>query len=268
MKRTFLLILGFAMFAATAMAQNVSVNFDDGTVGGLVTTSSVSFPGFGGVPGNAAGRTDVIFAGAGNDGRSYLGTTFTDYTSDDFLATIDITVTDNGFDNAAGGSANGFFGLGPGIIGGGGAGGNPAFGEPTTGPAIYAAFNNDNRDGGEANLVDTIIGFEQITTTASNTPQVVVGTGTHTVTLDYSQATGTLEFIADVNQSGALVSLGTFNTSDNGFDSTNARIFFGGDDNTIFDNFVVTVGAIPEPTSGVLLGLGFVGVMCSRRRRG
>ena len=263
MKRTFFLALGLSVFAGTAMAQNVNVDFNDGTLGGLVTTSTVI-----GAPAGTSTGTAVAFNGVNDGGRAYLGTTFTDYASADFTASIDVTV-------GTAGGANAFFGLGPGIVGGDGTGGGPSFGEPSIGPAIYVGLNENGRDGGEANLVDSAVGGDFISNTGGDVVnganlgnvQTVVGSGTHTLSLVHSLAGSTLEILADVGQAGAPVSLGIFDTSDNGFDATNAGIFFGGDDGTVFDNFNVTVPVIPEPSSLTLLGLGLAGIMCSRRRR-
>jgi len=55
--------------------------------------------------------------------------------------------------------------------------------------------------------------------------------------------------------------------SDNAFDATNARIFFGGEDGVAFDNFTVHVKPVPEPGTAAFLGLSVLGSMLIRRRR-
>lgn len=52
-----------------------------------------------------------------------------------------------------------------------------------------------------------------------------------------------------------------FNGSAGGWPTGPGRIYFGGDDNATFSDFMVTVGPnIPEPTAGVLMLLGLLGL--------
>ena len=290
MRRILLFSLGLVMMAGTSSAQtSFTEDFSSGTLGPNIISTSVSTD----AAGMAGDPTsfEVIFAGVADPGRAFVGTADSDYAAADFSAQVDVTVP-------LGGGANGFFGLGPGILGGDGTGGGPAFGEPSTGPAIYVGLNEDGRDGGEANLTDASVGAltaageanAQISDTAGNRipdpldptlfvfqdsdgdgvndPQFAVGSGSHTLFLDYIQGAQTLEISADIGGAGTITSLGIFDTSDNGFDATNSRIFFGGDDGTTFDNFSVTVdAAVPEPGSAALLAMGVLGSMFVRRRR-
>ena len=293
MRRTLLFSLGMMLLAGTASAQtSFTEDFSSGTLGPNLMVTSVSTA----AAGTAADAATfaALFNGAGDGGRSFVGTVDSNFASAGFQAQVDVTVP-------VGGGANGFFGLGPGIVGGTGDGSaGPAFGEPSTGPAIFVGLNEDGRDNGEANLSDASVGVltaageanSQISNTNGNRipdpldptmfifqdsdgdgvndPQFVVGSGSHVLFLDYDLSAQTLEISADIGSVGTVTSLGTFNTADNGFDATNARIFFGGDDGTAFDNFSVTVEgvAVPEPASAALLGFGVLGSMFVRRRRG
>ena len=253
-----ILIIIAASFTATYTAQSQTAisfteDFSSNTIGpNFATTSSAN----GSNPDFATGA--AVFSGAGDAGRSFIGTTATDFGTVSFMASVDLTV-------APGGGANAFFGLGEGLVGfaNNGVANGPSFGEPTGGLSLHAAFNADNRDNGEVNIGD----FDSTTTggitgTAGTTP--LVGSGTHTIFLDFDSATQELVLTADIGQTGTITTLGTVDGSDNGIDATNSRIFFGGDDSSTFDNFSVTV--IPEPTSTMLLGLaGILGL--ARRRR-
>ena len=248
-----------ASFTATYTAQaatpiSFTEDFSSNTIGPNFERTSTA----GTNPEFTTGAAVFDVANAGDPGRSFVGTTATDFGTVSFMASIDITV-------APGGGASAFFGLGEGLVGfaNNGVANGPSFGEPTGGLSLHAAFNADNRDNGEVNIGD----FDSTTTggitgTAGTTP--LVGSGTHTIFLDFDSATQELVLTADIGQTGTITTLGTVDGSDNGIDATNSRIFFGGDDSSTFDNFSVTV--IPEPTSTMLLGLaGILGL--ARRRR-
>ena len=266
MKRILFTVLGLALIASSAQADIVvSENFDDGTLGTLIQTGIATNAGVSGNPASGS----VVFAGGGDGGRSFVGTSQTDFGiptaafTGNFSASIDVTIQ-------SGGGANGFIGFGPGVPGGDGTGGGNAFGEPTAGPAAFVAINANNRAGGSVSFGDFGPGTNNANSgTDGSNP--VVGDGSHTITLDFDALTGDLTFSAIVN-GAPEITLGTIDTSDNGFDSTTTnRIFFGGDDGTTFDNFTVSVeavaAAVPEPGSAALLGLGVLGSMIVRRRR-
>ena len=248
-----LITLGVCVFATNSFAAtSFTEDFSSNTIGtnfentDAVTTSGVA-------PTFADG--EALFSGSGDAGRAYIGTIATDFNTVDFSAQVDVTI-------AVGGGANAFIGLGPGIVGGDGGGGGNAFGEPTGGPTNFLVINANNRAGGSVALGDFGPGAND-DNAGNNTSNPVVGEGSHTIFLDYDSATQILTFSAIVD-GAPVITLGSIDGSDNSFDDTNSRIFFGGDDNTTFDNFSVTV--IPEPSSAILLSVvGMLGLM--RRRR-
>ena len=285
-------ILGLVLALGTASAQTITVvseNFDDGTLGSLQILGTLGDPA---ADFNVSGGV-ANFTGVGDGGRIIIGTSQTDFTASDFTASVDVVV-------APGGGANAFFGIGPGSED---LDGGNSFGEPTEGPTAFVSINADNRDGGEVRFADfnfipdgTVDGEgDSVGNGTSPSPggdafETILGTGSHTLIIDFDAETETLTYFASIGTiaTGALpgdagidqlgiTSGGVFTPlvvelDDNGFDATNASIFFGGDDNTTFDNFVVvapveTTPAIPEPTSAVLFGLGIMGTMVTRRRR-
>ena len=92
----------------------------------------------------------------------------------------------------------------------------------------------------------------------------IVSVGSHTIFLDYDADAETLTFSANILGADTVTELEVVNTSGVGFTDADSRIFFGGDEGVVFDNFSVTV--IPEPTSALVLGVaGILGL--ARRRR-
>ena len=255
MKRILFLFLSLTFVAGTSFADIVvSEDFTTDT-GSLIST---------GGPGDAALTTvtggQVVFNDSGDGGRAFIGTAGSDFASQDFTATID-------FINPATGGVNGFFGLGPGAQDAPGAVepdvGN-SFGEPSLGPVTFIAFNADDRNGGEVVFAD----FEnEFNGTAPNTGPIV-GSGSHTLQIDFDFAAQTVTYSAFVNGAATITELAVVDVSDNAFDATNARIFFGGEDGAAFDNFSVHVPvAVPEPGTAAFLGLSVLGSMFIRRRR-
>jgi len=238
-------------------------DFDSNAIGSnFVVTDSTQGTGLG----NPTFDTGAaVFPEAGDDGRAYLGTTFTDFTDASFSASVDYTIT-----NLGGGSV-GFFGLGPGTTTSLNADNSgSSFGEPSDGPVAYVLTNGTGRANGTITANSFANGVTNGNTGNADGLNLdtifTPGAGTHTLLLDFDVGTGDIVFSIDQNGAGTITELGSFNTADfgTGFDDTNSRIFFGGSDGTIFDNFEVTV--VPEPSSTLILGAaGIIGLV--RRRR-
>lgn len=254
MKRILFIVLGLALIASSAQADVVeSADFEDGTSSTLIFTDGAGGAGAISIAGGVA-----TFTGDGDGGRAFLGTAGTDFAAESFEATVDVTVLDTGGTNA-------FFGLGPGTES---AGGGNSFGEPSTGPTVFIILNDSTRDGGQAAFGD----FEDPDngTVPIGGTQPVIGEGSHTLRLSFDADAQEIAFFASINGAAETLIFGGIDTSDNPFDATNSRIFFGGDDGTVFDNFsvsVVAAEAVPEPSSLACLGLGAVGMFVRRRRR-
>ena len=128
-----------------------------------------------------------------------------------------------------------------------------------TGPAAFVLLDSNRIQTGD---LDTTGGFPII---VEEIPGGV--SGSTTLELDFDSTSGILTFSARNDEFSAQI--GSVDLNDNGFDETNARIFFGGNARTSFDNFSVHVPAVavPEPGTATLLGMGLLGSMIIRRRR-
>ncbi len=166
----------------------------------------------------------ATFAGGGDGGRSMLRTADTDYASTSFVAEITVSVV------GGGGGGSTFIGLGVGEPFAG------FFQEPRTGAHIFTRLQPNDFGAGGAVVTDNSAEF----TSPGGT---VAGNGTHRVRVQYDAAIQTIAFTIDQNYAGGpFVTdhvLGVRSTADNGFDATNARIFFGGASGATFDDLSV-----------------------------
>ena len=216
-------------FDSNALGTNLEISGEGRGVG--ASLPSISFSG---------GQLLAGAAGAGDLGRIYVGTVDTNYagpTVTSFVAEVSITIN-NGDTNAD----SVFFGLGSGTPGGN-------FDEPQGAPAAFFGVRDDNADAGNG---ESLFGDLNASGVGSAGRQTFAngdtGAGTHRFRLSYDAVAGTLEFSQQINETGAFVFASSLDVSDNGFDDTNSRIFFGGSNEATFDNFeVVSVTTIPEP---------------------
>ena len=164
----------------------------------------------------------------GDDGRVYIGTNASDYISSTnvgFIAEISITINrgDTNADTA-------FFGVGEGFdLDTRGKG--PSFDEPSGGTAT-AYFGV--RDRPLVIVNDNFLSKKGKNIAPSNG---TTGPGTHRFRLTYDGTHLTLS--AQINEAGPFIEHRSINVSDNGFNETNSRIFFGGSNEAVFDNFEV-----------------------------
>lgn len=209
-----------------------------------------------------------------NGGRNYVGTVDADYAVTSFSWTASIDVQHTNFT-----SNQLFFGLGTGTTGTN-LSANP-YGEPqgaTAGEASnYFSMQNVSSSrsmitiskaasqgywAGQQDFSDT-----QFNTLLGTTGGVQNG-GYYRYYLDFNQSTNELTFSMSTltgfgGTAGTKTAFRTVSLAGDGYDSTNGRIFFGGDGNSTFDNFSV----VPEPASGMLGLIGFSLVVFNRRRR-
>jgi MYXO-CTERM domain-containing protein len=208
-----------------------------------------------------------------NGGRNYVGTVDADYAVAGFSWTATIDVQHTNFS-----SNQVFFGLGTGTTGTN-MGANP-YGEPQGATAGQAAnyFSMQNVSSGRSMITLSKAASQayfagqqdfsdaQFNTLLGTTGGVQNG-GYYRYFLDYNHATNELTFSMSTlsefgGTAGSKTAFRTVSLAGDGYDSTNGRIFFGGDGNSTFDNFSI----VPEPASS-MLGLVGVGLICLRRRR-
>ena len=240
----------FLSGGTASAAVSFTEDFASNSIGSNFTVTSTN----GNLPDFSSGA--AVFDDTGDGGRSYIGTTSTDFALSDFIAQVTVTIPE-GTD----GADIGFFGLGAGLQG---ADFNSSFNEPSSGPAVFVGPNPTDRNSAEVNVGDFNSG--DVNGTSTGVPTLVLGSGTHRIQLSYTSADQMLTFSADNDNDGS--GFDTFSTtidgSDNGFDGTNSRIFVGGANSVTFDDFSVTV--VPEPSAVALLGFAFGGFVMRRRR--
>jgi hypothetical protein len=226
--------------------------------------------------------TAAFTGGADINHRSYVATVGSDYATSTNNWTATIEVQNSGFTGA-----QLFFGLGTGTTVNFG---DPTYGTPqgstSTQPTAFImmydpSFNNggDRSVGtlrkqsdqgyfpglpnGEVNLTDSQ--FDTIVGTTGGPAAAAF----YRYSMAYDFIAQTLTF--DVDQISAFGGTVTSSTAGNirvmdltgmGYDATNGKIYFGGNNST-FDNLNVTV--VPEPSTALLGGLGFLALL--RRRR-
>ena len=167
----------------------------------------------------------VIFNGQEDGHRTFLRTIRCDYHNVDFVAEITTTIA-----SIPGESAIAFFGLGEGQSG--------KYGVPQAPPAICAMINPTGFHPQLSVSDDAIPADKDIT---------VAGDGTHRVRFTWSASKQQAVVSLDQDYIGgpfeADSTLATIDGSDNGFDATNSRIFFGGNLGVRFNEFDVQAGA-------------------------
>ena len=221
--------------------------------------------------------TAAFTGGANNNYRSYVGTVGSDYAVSTNNWTATIEVRNSGFVGA-----QLYFGLGTGTSIDNN---DPIYGtpqgstanEPATFMFMYDPAFEDSGDrsvgtvrkqsnqaywSNETNYSDT-----QFDTRVGTSGGVASG-AFYRYTMAYDYLAQTLTF--DVDQisgfggtvtSSAAGNFGVLSLAGMGYDSSNSKIFFGGNNNT-FDNLNVTM--VPEPSGALLGGLG---LLCLLRRR-
>jgi len=257
-------LAGTPVMAATSITSGFA---GPGLDAGLTSTYS------GGNTLTLSGTAAFTGGGAGDD-RSYVGTVGSDYATSTSNWTATIEVQNSGFTGA-----QLFFGLGTGTTV------NPYTNDPYGTPqgstnaqpaALIMLYDQSNARSlttirkqsnqgywsGEVGINDAT--FDTIVGTSGG----VAAAAFYRYTMSYNSLAQTLTF--DVDQisafGGTVTSSGGANAAvmslaGMGYDSTNGKIIFGGNNNT-FDNLNVNV--VPEPSAALLGGLG---MLCLLRRR-
>ncbi len=206
-----------------------------GTPATTETFSSTSLPAgfdtFG--PGSAPtlNGSTVTFAGtgAGGGGRKYLRTQKSDYDTADFVAEVSVFTAGNDNYN--------YFGLGSGTL--------SSFNNPYGGASVVFEGNYFGGDAG--NTIDNGAAVASIS-------GIFTSNQTHRIRLAWNATAKTATFSVDQNYtSGPFVADFTFapiDASNNGFNGTNGRLFFGGAETSggfgvVYDDFTVQPAVVP-----------------------
>jgi len=209
---------------------NVEAGFLDALDGELGPNLSIT-----GGSGTIAFNVDqgTLLAGApegGDDGRVYIGTNASNYitsTNIGFVAEVSITINAGDHNDETA-----FLGVGEGIDSNHG-GLGPSYDEPSGGSA-FAYFGVRDNSGGL-----TILNDNKKSKSGINRKPLHkrTGPGTHRFRLTYD---GTyLHLSAQIHERGDFIEQFSIDVSDNGFDETNSRIFFGGSNEATFNDFEV-----------------------------
>jgi hypothetical protein len=235
--RKLILVISFLLFSSTAQnAKAAPISFTEDF------SNAASLPG----PflEQSAGGTPATFDGAvatfpdltpawPPPGRSYLRTIDDDYNTVDFVAEITVTIFNGQFFD--GGDGLVWFGMGIGEP-------NPSFfNGPSVIPCLFMRPSPDNFHSGVVVVNDN--GLE------THFPTVLAGTGTHRLQMSWDATLQEMTFAIHEDFAGgpfvASISFGPFDGSDNGYNATNSRIFFGGTSGTIYDDLAVQTSPPP-----------------------
>ncbi len=246
----------------TALSSNAatmfSSNFNSGTLDSTLTRTYIN----GGTL--TLNSTTAVF----NAGRNFVGTVGADYATSLTNWTASIEVQHTNFS-----SNNLFFGLGTGTAS------STSFHEPqgaTAGEAAnYISMQNVANSRSLVTISKAASGAyfsgqqdfsdAQFNTLLGTTGGVQNG-GFYRYYLDFDQALNSLTFSMSTltafgGTAGPKTAFRTVSLTGDGYNSTNGRIFFGGEGNSTFDNLSI----VPEPSSALLGGLGVL-VLLRRRR--
>jgi hypothetical protein len=190
----------------------------------------------------------------GDDGRSYQRTIANLVGADSFVAEITFETTSD--------DQQVFFGMGTGDIA---LWGTPDWSTQFSSASFWPETDNNKfvrfKTANDVNSFDdtTVAGFDP---------------GVHRFRMTFTKATNFLlgeidinyaggPFVADPVGSNFPISVASLIAVD-GWPGEPSRIFFGGDDGTIFRD--LTINAVPEPTSALMLLLGLTGLAVRRGR--
>lgn len=220
------------------------------------------------------GTGGVTFSGTGDSGRSYLRTADAAYFASAFTATVTYSLPAT----AAGASVL-FFGIGSGDVG-------TFYAQPDQNlSAVSGAWVGwDPRDlSGKSGRIEAVeqvngtdINFLGAGETAfSGTVAYGPSSGVNKAVLTWNPATRLLTWTLDMAVNGTGVDETVTRTLDpavvarwNAPSSDPSRIFFGSNNGVAVSGFSVVAGAVPEPSSLGLLGLGALALTGRRRRQG
>lgn len=211
-----------------------------------------------------AAETQVVYdvngvsfgsATAGDGGRNYLRTVDSDYATVSFVAEISFVLRN--VEQAV------FLGLGAGEIA---LFGTPDWSTQTSSASFWPEASNQK-----------IVRFRTANDVNSFSDGPVPGfaPGTHRLQMTFDKTTDLLSIAVDLNYGGGVFSADTISFpidastlfAADGWPTEPSRIFFGGDDGVVFNNFGVAVEptVVPEPGTLSLLPFFVLALFCRRR---